>query len=252
MSMRWAVVAGCCIAVLAAAEGGETSARRLVEGALDLQRGKTSLVSYAMRVKRPDWQRSFALKAWSRGREDSLIRFTAPPKDIGNAILTQGEKMWIYTPKLNRTIRLPYSMRSQSWAGTDFSYDDLSRTDGLLKHYQLRIAETRTEADHQIYVIEAIPYDSAPIVWGMERWVLRDDFVLLEQAFFDQAMQLVKRMVALEIGELGGRTLAVRMRMERMDKPGHWTEVHLREAAFDLSLGPQFFTVQALQSDGGG
>ena len=77
----------------------ETDAYALVAGALDLVRGdESSYQELSMTVHRPDWERSSSMVSWSRGREDALTRFTAPPKDAGNALLKQGEKMWTYTP----------------------------------------------------------------------------------------------------------------------------------------------------------
>ena len=121
------------------------TARQLVEAAIDLTRGVSSYTEMTMRINRPDWRRSSSLVAWTRGRDDALIRFTAPAKDAGTATLKRGDKMWTFTPKLNRTIRLPYSLMSQSWAGSDFSYNDLSRTDNLLHEYDLAIVDTRVE-----------------------------------------------------------------------------------------------------------
>ena len=122
----------------------------LVTNAIDLIRGLTSYAEMSMLIKRPSWERSSSLVAWTRGREDALIRFTAPAKDAGNAMLKTGEKMWTYTPRLNRVIRLPYSLMSQSWAGSDFSYNDLSRTDALLHQYQLTLTDTRQEGERTV------------------------------------------------------------------------------------------------------
>src|SRR4051812_24818143 len=96
------------------------TAHDLIAGAIDLTRGRTSYAEFSMVIHRPDWERTSKLVAWTRGREDALIRFSAPPKDAGNATLKQGEQMWTFTPKLNRVIRLPFSMMSQGWAGSDF------------------------------------------------------------------------------------------------------------------------------------
>ena len=88
---------------LVAAE--QPAARELIAAAIDLTRGRSSYAEFAMVIHRPDWERSSSLVAWTRGRKDALIRFTAPAKDAGNATLKQGEKMWTYNPKLNRTDR---------------------------------------------------------------------------------------------------------------------------------------------------
>lgn len=242
----------CFIACLACpGAAAELTAYDLVAGALDLARGQRSSHSQmTMTVKRPDWERSLSIVFWSRGREDTLMRFTAPAKDAGNALLKQGDNMWTYTPKLNRTIRLPHSMRSQSWAGSDFSYNDLSRSDNLLKHYELAIVERREaqEAGSMVYTIEAVPREEAPVVWGKEVWVLRDDYVMLEQVFYDQRMAPLKRMTTIEIRELDGRPMAVRMRMEKLDEPEHWTEIAIESARFDLDLPDRMFTVFELKA----
>ncbi len=186
--------------------------------------------------------------AYTRGRKDAFIRFTAPAKDAGNATLKQGEKMWTYTPKLNRTIRLPFSLMSQSWAGSDFSYNDLSRTDKLLEFYDLSITHREEKDGHTIYTIDAIPRDESPVVWGKEVMVLRDDYVMISQTYFDQNMQALKRMETLEIGELGGRTFGTRMRMSKLDEADNYTELYYAEADFDVELDDRLFTVFSLQA----
>jgi outer membrane lipoprotein-sorting protein len=223
-------------------------ANELIAGAIDLTRGLTSYAEMSMVIHRPDWERSSSMHAWTRGREEALIRFTAPAKDAGNATLKDAEKMWTYTPKLNRVIRLPYSMMSQGWAGSDFSYNDLSRSDTLLHEYQLTVTHMEEVDGHIVYTIEAIPHDTAPVVWGKEVVVLRDDYVLLEQTFYDQAMLPLKQLVGSEIKQMGDRVFATRMRMSNLEKPDQWTEMLWEKADFDVEVDDGMFTVFALKS----
>ena len=226
------------------------TARDLVAQAIDLTRGITSYTELSMLVHRPDWQRSSRMVSWTRGRGDALIHFTEPAKDAGNGTLKQGEKMWTYTPKLNRTIRLPFSLMSQSWAGSDFSYNDLSRTDKLLSYYELSISSVEEVDGHRQYTISAIPYDDAPVVWGKEEWVLRDDSVLIKQTFFDQDLVPLKSLETLEIGELGGRTFGIHMRMRKLDEPDKYTELRYHNAQFDIDIDDRMFTLFALKARG--
>ena len=234
-----------------AASAEEMTAEKLVAGALDLMRGgQSSYTEMRMLVHRPDWERTSVLVVWTRGREDALMRFTAPAKDAGNATLKRGDKMWTFTPKLNRVIRLPYSLMSQSWAGSDFSYNDLARADDMLRYNTLRIANVAESDGHKIYTIEAIPHDDAPVVWGKEEMVLRDDYVLISQTFYDQALVPLKRMETLEIGELGGRTMAIHMRMSNLEEPEKYTEMFYDSADFDVDLPDRTFTEFSLRSGG--
>ena len=223
-------------------------ALELVTNAIDLTRGLTSYSEMTMVIKRPTWERTSSLVAWTRGREDALIRFTAPAKDAGNAMLKAGEKMWTFNPKLNRNIRLPSSMMSQSWAGSDFSYNDLSRSDKYLRHYELALINTAEQDGHKVYTIDALPKEDAPVVWGKERMVIRDDYVMLDLTYFDQDMIALKQMTALEIGEMGGRTIAITIRMVDLEEGNSFTEVRYDNINFDVELEDRLFTTFALQS----
>ena len=225
----------------------KVTARSLIEGALDLTRGKASHIRMAMTIHRPNWERRLELEAWTRGREDALIRFTAPAKEAGNATLKKGKRMWMYSPKLKREVRLPASMMSQSWAGSDFSYNDLSRTDRYLHHYDSRITTSVQDGEHTIHTLELVPRDDAPVVWGKETMVLRDDYVVLTQTFFDQDLEPLKQMRTMEIGELGGRTIGLAMRMGEVEEPDRWTEVRYTSADFEAEIDDRRFTTFALR-----
>jgi hypothetical protein len=245
--MKWRLLVLFVVLPAHAADVSPT-AQELIAGVIDLTRGHSSYAELAMVIHRPDWERATRLVAWTRGREDALIRFTAPAKDAGNATLKQGDKMWTFTPKLNRVIQLPYSMMSQGWAGSDFSYSDLARSDQLLHQYELKLVATEQRDGHTEYTIDAIPHDDAPVVWGKEQLVLRDDYVLLAEVFFDQAMTPLKRLETAEIKTMGGRTFGTTMRMRQLDKPDHWTEIAYEQAKFDVQFDDGLFTVFALQS----
>ena len=239
-------------AVHAAADNTRTStavsARALVERAIDLTRSRGSIAEMNMSVHRPEWQRSSSLKAWTRGREDALIRFTAPAKDAGNATLKLGRDMWTFAPRVNRVIRLPASLMSQSWAGSDFSYNDLARSDELLTNYDLRVSAQERVQGAAVYVIEAVPRAAAPVVWGRQQLRIRADGVVLETTYFDQDQQPVKRLQALRIGSLGGRVVPLQLRMTDLTEREHYTEIGYASMRFDEQLADAQFTQFALRN----
>lgn len=252
-TVRFRRLGGACVVALAVATGtvqaaAPADARALVAAAIDLVRGTSSYSEMTMEVHRPDWQKSSTLVGWTRGREDALMRFTAPAKDAGNATLKLSRDMWTFAPKVNRVIRLPASLMSQSWAGSDFSYNDLSRSDDLLVQYDLRLVATRTEDGHQVHEIEAIPHADAAVVWGKQVLRLRDDSVLLEETFYDQDMKPLKRLKAMAVGKLGGRMMATRLRMTDLSEPDHYTEVTYKQLQFNVPVDAQRFTQFALRN----
>jgi hypothetical protein len=178
----------------------------------------------------------------------SLVRFTAPAKDAGNATLSKEEDVWTFTPKTNRVIKIPSSMKSQSWMGSDFSYQDLSRDDQIVNQYTHRLLSVETSDNLKVYEIESVPLDDAPIVWGKEILKIRQDSIILEHSFFDQDMILVKRLSTRAIGPLGGKTFPLVMRMEKADAPEEWTEIEHSEARFNVPLSTTFFTLSNLRN----
>ncbi len=244
--MRWIVCAAIFLPLIAAAETPD--AGDIIRRAMDHYRGLTSYSEMSMTIHRPDWERSMSMRAWSEGDDHTLVRVVAPARDAGNATLTLDSNMWTYTPKINRVIKVPSSMMSQNWMGSDFSNRDISKDTAIIDQYDHSLLETRDIDGHTAWVIQSIPHEDAAVVWGREVLVIRDDWVLLEQQFWDQDNVLVKALKAEEIKTMGGRAVASRMRMGPVDEPGEWTEVVTETVSFDLAIPEGMFTLSNLRN----
>ena len=201
-----------------------------------------------MTIHRPDWERSMSMESWTQGEKRSLVRVTAPRKDRGNGTLMVGNNMWSFSPKINRVIKVPSSMMSQSWMGSDFSNKDISRADAIVEQYDHTLLSERQVDGHVAYEVQAIPHEDAAVVWGKEVLVVRNDNVLIEHRFYDQDGELVKALRTLETGAMGGRTVAVRQRMEKADAPDEWTEIIVNFVEFDVELNDNVFTLSNLRN----
>ena len=223
-------------------------AQEIVRAAIDYWRGTSSVGEMTMIIHRPDWERSMSMRAWTQGNDRSLVRVTAPKKDRGNGTLIDNNNMWSYSPKINRVIKVPSSMMGQSWMGSDFSNKDISRVDDIIDQYEHRILGEEEQEGHTVYQIEAIPHEDAAVVWGKEILRIRDDNVLVDHRFYDQDDELVKVLVSLEIGDMGGRVVAIRQRMSKVDEPGEWTEIVVDSMEYDLDLRDSLFTLSNLRN----
>jgi outer membrane lipoprotein-sorting protein len=231
-----------------AAQAQTADATALIKAAIEYWRDVSSYAVFDMNIHRPDWQRSMTMRVWTRGNKESLVRVTAPSKDAGNGTLLLDNDMWSYNPKINRVIKIPSSMMNQSWMGSDFSNNDLAKADDLIDQYRHTLLATETHNGHKLYVIEAVPHETAPVVWGREVVKIRDDYILMEHAFYDQANVLVKKLVTTEVRLMGGKMIAARERMQKTDKPDEWTEIVTREAQFGINLPASTFTLANLRN----
>jgi len=223
-------------------------ARTIVTRAIEHWRDVSSYSLFDMSIHRPDWARTLRMRIWTQGLKSSLVRVVSPPKDAGNATLIKDDQMWSFTPKINRIIKIPSSMMHQSWMGSDFSNNDVSRADDIIDQYDHKLIKTEQQDRHSVYTIESVPHEDAPVVWGKEILRVRDDFVMLEHDFYDQEGRLVKRMLASDIRQMGGKTVAAVERMTQVEKPQDWTEIHLLEARYKIEVPPTTFTLSNLRN----
>jgi hypothetical protein len=139
-------------------------------------------------------------------------------------------------------------MMGQSWMGSDFSNKDVSRADDIVDQYDHTLLGKEEHDGHTVFVIQSIPHEEAAVVWGKEILRVRDDDVLVLQEFFDQDGVLVKTLRSLEIGEMGGRTIALRQRMAKEDADDEWTEFLIDSVEFDIDISDNVFTRSNLQN----
>jgi outer membrane lipoprotein-sorting protein len=224
-------------------------ARDIIRETIDHYRGLSSYSEMSMSIHRPDWERTMSMQAWSSGSKKTLVRVTAPPRDAGNATLVLDDnKVWSFTPRINRVIRIPSSMMSQSWMGSDFSNKDISRTDEIVEQYDHQLLRTDEHEGHKVYVIESIPHEESAIVWGKEISHIRDDYVELQHDFLDQDLQTVKSLKTLDIQEMSGRMFAVQQRMNMLEKADEWTEIRVQVLDFDRVIPDYLFTLSNLRN----
>lgn len=226
----------------------ERDASDIVRDAVDHWRGVSSYSEIQMIIHRPDWERSMTMRVWTRGDEQSLVRVTEPARDRGNGTLTDDDSMWTYSPRVNRVIKIPSSMMGQSWMGSDFSNKDIARADDIVDQYEHTLLGTEVVDGVTVYEIESVPFEDAAVVWGREVLRIRADNVVLEHRFYDQDDLLVKALDSLEIGEMGGRVVALRQRMAKVDTPGEWTEIRVLDVEYDIDVPDSMFTLSNLRN----
>ena len=220
----------------------------IVKASFHYYRGKTSVIRVDMTVHRPDWERVFTIRAWTEGEDRSLFRIVSPARDRGNGTLKKGPEMWMFNPKVNRVIKVPPSMMSQAWMGSDFSNNDLAKSDSLIRDYDHEIVGTEIHEGKKVYVIESLPKPQAPVVWGKQRLRIREDHIFLEEAFFDEDMEVVKVMSSGNIKMLGGKLFPATWKMQKAEAKDEYTLLEYHEAAFDVALPESTFTLSNLRS----
>lgn len=220
-------------------------ARDIVKKADEKMKGKTATANITIQTVRPNWSREMTLKSWSKGNDWSMILVTAPAKDKGIVYLKRKKEVWNWIPSIERNIKLPPSMMSQSWMGTDFSNDDLVKEASVIDDYEHKIVGETLIEERNCYVIELLPKASAAVIWGkVTMWIDKKDYLMLKVAYFDEDNELINTMQCSDIKMMGGKLLATRMEMIPADKKGNKTVLIYNSLEFDKPIADSFFTTQ--------
>jgi hypothetical protein len=127
------------VPLLAMQQYQDLTAKDIVKKADDNMRGKTSQADITIKIIRPTWSREMNMKAWTKGDDYSMILVTSPAKEKGTVFLKRIKEVWNWIPSIERNIKLPPSMMSQSWMGTDFTNDDLVKEASSVSDYDHKL-----------------------------------------------------------------------------------------------------------------
>ncbi|MFC2080631.1 outer membrane lipoprotein-sorting protein [Bacteroidota bacterium] len=224
-------------------------AREIIKKADEkLQGEKTSQSTMTMTIVRPTWERVITFKSWTLGRDHTLALITDPAREKGQTFLKRENEMWNWNPTINRLIKLPPSMMSQGWMGSDFSNDDLLKESSIVVDYTHTVIGEEEIDGWLCYKIELIPLEEAAVVWGrVLKWVSTKEYLQMKSEYYDEDGYLIKTELAYDIKEMDGRLIPAKFELIPEDEEGHKTVVVMGEILFNKPLSEGFFSQQNMK-----
>ncbi len=223
-------------------------ATEIIEKAEEKMRGESSRGEMQMKIIRPSWERTISFETWSKGTKFSMTLVTAPAKEEGQTFLKRENELWQYNPTIDRMIKLPPSMMSQGWMGSDFSNDDILKESSLSKDYNHSILAEETIDGTEVYKIELLPKDDAAVVWGkIIMWIGKDEFLQLKSEYYDVDDYLIKTETASDIKTMDGRVIPTHFEIIPADEEGNKTVMIIEDIEFDIDIDNRFFSQQNMK-----
>lgn len=224
-------------------------ATEIIKKADDKMQGEeTSYSRMTMKIIRPTWERNITFKSWTKGREHSLALITSPPRENGQTFLKRENEMWNWNPTINRLIKLPPSMMSQGWMGSDFTNDDLLKESSIVVDYTHKITGSETIDGWDCFIIELTPHEDAAVVWGkIIKWISKEEYLQLRSEYYDEDDYLVKTETAYDIKTMDERLIPTRFELIPEEEEGHKTVVMLDEVQFNKPIDDSFFSQQNMK-----
>jgi len=189
----------------------------------------------------------------SFGNGKTLVRFTDPKELRGVKLLSINQpgvpdQQWIYTPATERVRSITPRERSEHFAGSDFTYEDIAEHALDNFTYELLPAEDVIE-NHKTFKIMATPTSPGNSQYKfVYYWVAQDVPCILHAEMYDQEGRKVREMHASglrkESGIWGARKTEMRSLLD-----GTKSVLTIDEAHLNTGLDSAMFTPESLEKN---
>jgi hypothetical protein len=181
-----------------------------------------------------------------------IIVFQRPVSVANTRFLTlenpgTNDDQWIFLPSLGKVRRIASSEGSNSFMGSDLSYDDLSAMDRDVKLDTHRILREESVAGNACYVIESISKDNAFQYSKMIQYIDKSTYVNYKAELFDRRGTLVKVLELSELRDVQGRLTPMLTKMTTL-AAGTSTSIIVDIIKYDDPMPEGVFTTAYLET----
>ncbi len=220
----------------------------IIQKADEKVRGKTNASEMEMEIIRPTWKRNISMKGWTNGLDYSMTYITGPARDKGQVFMKRETEMWNWMPTIGRMIKIPTSMMSQGWMGSDYTNDDILKESSIVKDYEHTISLEEKLQGFDCYKIQMLPKEEAPVIWSkVYKWITKDEFIQIKSEYYDEDDDLVKSDFGYDFKKMDGRLIPSRIEIVPADDEGKKTVLYIKEIEFDIELKASFFSQQNMK-----
>ena len=203
----------------------------------------------SMTIIRPTWQRTVEFRSWSLENDYALTLITAPAREKGQTFLKRGNEMWSWNPAINRLIKLPPSMMSQGWMGSDYTNDDILRESSVVNDYSHTLEGEEEVGGRLCHRIKLTAREDAGVLWGSQIWwVDKNDFIIMKVELYDEDGYLVRTERGADLKIMDGRLIPSTIELVPAEEEGKKTILKILEVKFNIAIEESFFSQQNMKS----
>lgn len=180
---------------------------------------------------------------YQKGGDMRLVRFLSPADQKGISFLSlPNDRMYLYLPAFRKVRLIASHVKNQNFAGTDFSYDDMSSF-SFAQEYDAQLLETTDT----IYLLKLTPKPEIEKDYSqLKMWVNKNSYVPSKIEYYNKSGNLWKTLTFDKIEKLGKYQIAKQMEMKDLEK-SHSTKMIINEIKLDSGLTDDIFTSRNLQ-----
>jgi outer membrane lipoprotein-sorting protein len=242
------VVAGVWLAVLTTASQAQLTPRQILERVDANMTMSTARVTAQMTITyRDDDDRILIYEAWAQGTDQSFLEFTAPARDAGSRFLRLEDAMWIYLPRVGKSVRIQGHMLRQGLMGSDFSYGDASENPSMVEDYDAVLEGEEMLEERRTYVVDLTAKRNDLAYQRRKVWVDAERWVPLKEERFARSGKLLKTALLSEVRRIGDRWYPFRIEMDDALQTDTRTVLQMLSVELDIRVPREVFTLPYLE-----
>ena len=233
--------------------GQELTAQQIIQKVNDLLNQKSVYSKVKMIIQTSSGQlRTFEYESWAKnGSEKSLIRYTAPRRVKGQAILmlNNADDIWMYFPRTNRVRKLATHAKRQKMEGSDFSYEDMGSGNAFVEQFTPKLLGKEKMEGYDCYKLELIRKPGSNSAYAkLVMWVIKDNFYPVVIDYYEEKYpeRIAKRLIQRDIKMVQNVPTAMKMVMKNLIDNTQ-TVIEFLEVQYNVKLDDKMFTVRGLK-----
>jgi hypothetical protein len=184
----------------------------------------------------------FTIRKDFDGNDKLLLKFTYPNDIKGTSFLVWEHKgrdneRFLYLPALGRVRRIATQEKDENFAGTDFSYEDISGR--KLEDYTYKIIEEEIiYKNEKCYLIASFPKEKDAKYPKIVSWVKKDNFFVIKSEYYNKRGEIEKTFYVHKLEKIDGIWTSIELLMEN-HMMNHKTFITITEVEYNKGI-PDF------------
>ena len=185
------------------------------------------------------------------GGEQRFYVYFHRPSDVRRMVfmvwkhMEKDDDRWLYIPAIDLVKRIATRDKRSSFAGSDFTYEDVSGRHPDDDNHTL-IGEERLDGK-EVYVIKSVPKEPRLVEFSYYiTWIDKETFIPLRAEYYNKRGRLQRVIRAEEIRVIQGFPTVVKARAENLET-GHTTTVQFTKIRYNVGIEGTVFQERFLR-----
>lgn len=186
-------------------------------------------------------EKSYDFKIWQKGTDKRMIRFASGEKKGLSMLIMNKNQVYVMLPGSKRVRRISQSNMNQTFAGSDFTNDDMA-TAAWSKDWNASLEKD----DEKLYHLKATPKKGVKSQYAyLKIQVHKSDSRLHRLEYYNEKGEMVKLMETATLKKFGDETLHTNITMSD-PRTGHKTKITVKDLKVNQGLKDSFFSKRRL------